>query len=182
MCSSGNIQDLLIESRDQGRVVGGAKSGGSAGHSRLLGRVCPDPDCVKEGYCFPLKKLQPQSAYQRPLNIPMGSLKITQMFAFVPPPRSPPHLPLPIVLTYTLAGTRKKAKEGGGNRLIRIFRKQLESNTTLSCAQTQNGLCRGWPAIQRNNSVPATSIVNPNINNGGEWRVNAWRRILHKKL
>lgn len=77
---------------------------------------------------------------------------------------------------------RERGERGGGrNRLIRIFRKQLESNTTLSCAQTQNGLCRGWPAIQRNNSAPATSIVNPNINNGGEWRVNAWRRILYKK-
>ena len=31
------------------------------------------------------KKPHPQSTYQRPLSIPMGSLKITQMFAFVTP-------------------------------------------------------------------------------------------------
>lgn len=112
----------------------------------------------------------------------MGSLKITQMFAFVPPPRSPPHLPLPLVLTYTPARTRKTGErtewEKKKNQTY-IFRKQWESNTTLSCTPIQNGLCRGWATTERNNSALATSIVNLNINNREGRHINAWWPLLY---
>lgn len=98
-----------------------------------------------------------------------------------PIPPSPPHLPL--VLTYTPARMRKQAqKTVRGKKQTYIFRKQWESNTTLSCTQIQNGLSRGWPTIDRNNSVLATSIVNPNINNRAAQSINAWRHILYMNV
>lgn len=76
-------------------ILSNAMGGGWNDSSGLAACVCPSLSVeLKEGYCFPLKKPPPQSAYQRPLNIPMGSLKITQMFAFVTPTA-------PLVLTYT---------------------------------------------------------------------------------
>lgn len=98
-----------------------------------------------------------------------------------PTPLAPPSAPTPSPNLHSCQNeeNRRKDRVGKKKNQTYIFRKQWESNTTLSCTPIQNGLCRGWATTERNNSALATSIVNLNINNREGRHINAWWPLLY---
>jgi len=86
---------------------------------------------------FSLEKVSAAAAYQRPLNIPMGSLKITQMFAFVPPPSPPAPNPSPNL--HSCSSEEKEEKEQSKTKSDLYLKKQYHHQQHFKMASVRYG-------------------------------------------